>query len=278
MDKDHKLMESDKEPLSFGRYLQAIRLEKKISLEQVSQQTRIGIGNLLLIEQEDHDQLPAEVYVKGFLRAYANSIGADGDEVIRRYGSRLDVVQKISESEPPSIRTVRRSWWKLLFSLVVFVCIISGSIFAVILLHQSPAENDSNSAIEDSSNAVEEMADTKKNQTDTEKNQTDTAEKQDDNLPQAEKQDFDADLEAIETVPDKFLLHVTAVEETWLKVIMDEKAPTEYILKSGDQIDLEANVGFNLLIGNAGGLNITLNDKPVFIPGKSGDVVTIELP
>ena len=72
-------MESDKESLSFGRYLQAIRLEKKISLEQVSQQTRIGLGNLLLLEQEDHEQLPAEVYVKGFLRSYAKAVGADGD-------------------------------------------------------------------------------------------------------------------------------------------------------------------------------------------------------
>jgi cytoskeletal protein RodZ len=266
-------MESDKESLSFGRYLQAIRLEKKISLEQVSQQTRIGIGNLLLIEQEDYDQLPAEVYVKGFLRAYANSIGADGDEVIRRYGSRPDVAQKISESEFPSHKTARRSWWKLLFSLVVFVCIISGSIFAVILLHQSPSVNDSNNAIEASNNTIEEVTDTEMSPSATEEKQNDN-----DNLPQAEEQDFDADPKAVETVPDKFLLHVTAIEETWLKVIMDEKAPTEYILKSGDQIDLEANVGFNLLIGNAGGLNITLNDKPVFIPGKSGDVVTIELP
>jgi cytoskeletal protein RodZ len=257
-------MESDKESLSFGRYLQAIRLEKKISLEQVSQQTRIGIGNLLLIEQEDHEQLPAEVYVKGFLRAYANSIGADGDEVIRRYGSRLDVVQKISESEFSNTKTTRRSWWKLVFSLVIFVCIISGSIFAVILLHQTPVVNDANNALEEA--------------TDAEKKPPVTEKKQDDNLLPAEEQEFDADIKAPETVPDKFLLHVTAVEETWLKVIMDEKAPAEYYLKTGDQIDLEANSGYNLLIGNAGGLHITLNDKPVFIPGKSGDVVTIELP
>ena len=51
-------MNSDKESLSFGRYLQAIRLEKKISLEKVSAQTRIGLGNLLLIEQEDYEGLP----------------------------------------------------------------------------------------------------------------------------------------------------------------------------------------------------------------------------
>ena len=110
-------MESDKESLSFGRYLQAIRLEKKISLEQVSEQTRIGLGNLLLIEQENHEQLPAQVYVKGFLRSYAKAIGADGDEVIRRYDSCLEVVQKISDSESASKGTGRRIWWKLLISL-----------------------------------------------------------------------------------------------------------------------------------------------------------------
>jgi len=71
---------------------------------------------------------------------------------------------------------------------------------------------------------------------------------------------------------------VIAVEDTWLKVIMDEKGSTEYSLNSGDQIELEAAAGFSLLIGNAGGLKITLNDQPVAIPGKSGEVVTIELP
>ncbi|MBW2449179.1 MAG: DUF4115 domain-containing protein, partial [Deltaproteobacteria bacterium] len=76
----------------------------------------------------------------------------------------------------------------------------------------------------------------------------------------------------------KLLLHVTAVEDTWLKVIMDEKGSIEYNLNFGDQMELEAATGFNLLIGNAGGLKITLNGKPVSIPGKSGEVVTIELP
>ena len=79
-------------------------------------------------------------------------------------------------------------------------------------------------------------------------------------------------------MPEKWLLHVAAVEETWLKVIMDEKGSNEYHLNSGDELELEAVTGFNLLIGNAGGLKLTLNDKPVPISGKSGEVVTIELP
>ena len=246
-------MESDKEPLSFGRYLQATRLEKKISLEQVSQQTRIGLGNLLLIEQEDHERLPAEVYVKGFLRAYAKAVGADGDEVIRRYESRLDVVQKISGSESSSKKMAPGTWWKLLVSMVLFICIIGLSIIAVVFFRQAP---DADKPLEQKTAVEKEQA-------------VDT---------QAEQQGLETESKPAKAVPKKLMLHVIAVEDTWLKVIMDEKGSTEYNLNSGDQIELEAAAGFNLLIGNAGGLKITLNDQPVAIPGKSGEVVTIELP
>jgi hypothetical protein len=95
---------------------------------------------------------------------------------------------------------------------------------------------------------------------------------------QAEQQETETDAKPVKAVPEKLLLQVTAVEDTWLKVIMDEKGSTEYNLNSGDQIELEATTGFILLIGNAGGLKLKRNGKPVSIPGKSGEVVTIELP
>ncbi|NNK84858.1 MAG: helix-turn-helix domain-containing protein, partial [Desulfobacterales bacterium] len=69
-------MTTEKKSLSFGRYLQDIRLSKGISLETVAEETRIRIDNLLLIEGENHDKLPDEVFVKGFVRAFAKAIGA----------------------------------------------------------------------------------------------------------------------------------------------------------------------------------------------------------
>ena len=246
-------MESDKEPLSFGPYLQAARLEKKISLEQVSQQTRIGLGNLLLIEQEDHEGLPVEVYVKGFLRSYAKAVGADGDEVIRRYESRLGVVQRISGSESSSKKIAPGTWWKLLVSFVLPICFIGLSISAVVFFRQAP---DANKPLEQKIAAEKEQA-------------ADT---------QDEQQGLETESKPAKAVPERLLLHVTAVEDTWLKVIMDEKGAILYNLNSGDQMELEAATGFNLLIGNAGGIKLTLNDKPVSNPGKSGEVVTIELP
>ena len=262
-------MESDQEPLSFGRYLQAIRLEKKISLEHVSQQTRISLGNLLLIEQEDHERLPAVVYVKGFLRSYAKTVGADGDEVIRRYESRLDSLEKISGPEFSSKKTARGTGRKLLVSLASLICIIGLAIFAVVLFRQAP---EADTPVEQKAAAEKEQA------ADAPLEQKTAAEKEQAADTQAEKQGPEIDTRTAKVLPEKLLLHVTAVEDTWLKAIMDEKEPIEYNLNPGDQIELEAATGFNLLIGNAGGIKITLNDIAVAIPGKSGEVVTIELP
>ena len=98
-------MKSDKESLSFGQYLQSVRLEKKISLEQVSDETRIGLGTLKLIEKEEHENLPAKVFVKGFLRAYARAIGADGEEAVQRYESRLSVIKELSGTDKDYAQT-----------------------------------------------------------------------------------------------------------------------------------------------------------------------------
>ena len=62
--------------LSFGHYLQSIRLEKGISLDEVSKETRIRLENLLLIEKEDHENLPAQTFVKGFLLRANNKVAA----------------------------------------------------------------------------------------------------------------------------------------------------------------------------------------------------------
>jgi len=242
-------MKPEQHSHSFGRYLQAIRLEKKISLEKISAQTRIGMANLLMIEQEDLEGLPAEVFVKGFLRSYADAIGADGDEAVRRYDSRLNVAQKIAVSEEFIGKSAPRMWWKVLISVVSLAGIIGVSIFGVAFFNHRP----------DSGISPEQ------------KIATDISRPTD--SPQHDKVEA-----STRTGVEKLVLKVTAVEDTWLKIIVDEKEPSEHALTSGQKLELEATTGFNLLIGNSAGLKITLNDKPVPLSGKSGEVVTINLP
>jgi len=74
------------------------------------------------------------------------------------------------------------------------------------------------------------------------------------------------------------ILMVSATENTWFKVVTDQGIPAEYTLKAGEHLKLEARSTFNLLIGNAGGVKLNLNNKPVNVPGKRGEVVNLHLP
>ncbi|RPJ76354.1 MAG: DUF4115 domain-containing protein, partial [Desulfobacteraceae bacterium] len=73
-------------------------------------------------------------------------------------------------------------------------------------------------------------------------------------------------------------LTVTALENTWVKVVTDQGTPGEHTLKAGQQLKLEARRHFNLLIGNAGAVKLTLNNQPVTVPGKKGEPINLHLP
>ncbi|MGD9236065.1 MAG: helix-turn-helix transcriptional regulator, partial [Desulfobacterales bacterium] len=98
-------MKSEKESFSFGYYLQSIRLEKNITLETVAEETRIAMSNLTAIEREDVESLPDPVFVKGFLRSYAQAIGADGDEAVRLYDARLKMKSRLEDAQGYSPRS-----------------------------------------------------------------------------------------------------------------------------------------------------------------------------
>ena len=130
-------MNSSTVDTGFGRYLQAIRLQRGITLEKVSEETRIGLGILKSVEQEALDELPAEVFLKGFLRSYAKCIDADGDEVIRRYESQRDVSRKISGIEKMPQRLSTGSMWKFVLALLILALVMFISIFGIQFLHHS---------------------------------------------------------------------------------------------------------------------------------------------
>ncbi|OGL46826.1 MAG: hypothetical protein A2161_10060 [Candidatus Schekmanbacteria bacterium RBG_13_48_7] len=75
----------DMEPKSFGEYLKVERELRNISLEEVSQSTKIHVKYLKAIEENEFDLLPAETFIKGFIRSFAKSIGLDENDVILTY-------------------------------------------------------------------------------------------------------------------------------------------------------------------------------------------------
>jgi cytoskeleton protein RodZ len=114
---------------TFGRYLRSVRIEQGIDLETVSRATRIGRDKLVCIEQENHDLLPAEVFVKGFIRSYAKAIHADPDEAVRLYQESLQSRNRTARSEAELKASNSTFWRRFLCSVVGFVVIVGVTIF-----------------------------------------------------------------------------------------------------------------------------------------------------
>jgi cytoskeletal protein RodZ len=68
-----------------GTYLRRHREAKRMSVEEVSRSTRVPASSVERIESDRFDELPGEVFVRGFLKSYARSVGLSADEVLARY-------------------------------------------------------------------------------------------------------------------------------------------------------------------------------------------------
>jgi len=70
-----------------GSTLRRKREAKRLALAEVARVTRIPLSTLEAIEQDHFDDLPGEVFVKGFLKSYAQTVGLVPDEVVARYSA-----------------------------------------------------------------------------------------------------------------------------------------------------------------------------------------------
>jgi cytoskeletal protein RodZ len=77
---------------SVGQYLRKHRENKRMSIEEVSRATRVPSSSVERIEADRFDELPGEVFVRGFLKSYARSLGLTPEEVLARYTASRRVV------------------------------------------------------------------------------------------------------------------------------------------------------------------------------------------
>lgn len=70
---------------SVGPYLRALREAHGVSLEEVSRATRVGAPQLAALEADDYAALPAPIFIKGFIRAYCQTLGEPPGEALTRF-------------------------------------------------------------------------------------------------------------------------------------------------------------------------------------------------
>ncbi len=106
---------------SVGNYLRRERELRKITLEEVSEQTRIQLQYLQAIESEHFEKIPGLTFARGYLRAYADYIGLLPEDVLLRFE---DFLNKLSGNRPaPPPVSNRRVYGTILF-LIIFTAVV----------------------------------------------------------------------------------------------------------------------------------------------------------
>jgi transcriptional regulator with XRE-family HTH domain len=246
---------------SLGKYLKKERELRNISLRDVSRNTRVREQFIQALEEDRLDRLPPPTIVKGFLQSYAKYVGLDKNAVLLRFQALLKGGQAPPPAEPPrKAFSIKKTWWVAGGAAVVLFALIL-IIFA--LFDSKPPQPET----EESLPGGKEEAPVATTQVPGLKEQT----------PEAK--------DGVATVPapvpfpgpgKKLLtLGMKAVEKTWLHIRSTEKPDMDVILQPGENLSVQDGQRIELLVGNAGGLDLIFNGAPLEKFGKSGEVVTL---
>jgi transcriptional regulator with XRE-family HTH domain len=85
---------------SFGRRLRAERERRRITLELIAANTKIGVGLLKGLERDDVSRWPSGIFRRSFMRSYAGAIGLDAEETLREFLERFPDPQAAVAAAP----------------------------------------------------------------------------------------------------------------------------------------------------------------------------------
>ena len=119
---------------NFGEYLRRQREIRGFSLEEISEQTKISLRTLKALEAEDWEILPAEIYVRGFIRCYCETIGLDPNEALLRfeevyapYKKQREERRFTEEELPPSKKNPY--WWPVVLVFLILAAFLGYFLF-----------------------------------------------------------------------------------------------------------------------------------------------------
>ena len=231
------------------------RLEPGAGLAEVASATRIGGPHLAALEADAFKELPAPVFVRGFIRAYCGFLGVPAEEAVAIYDREHGAPPVV----PPQIPVRRRATWfghPLALSGALLL-IFGGGLVALRLVGgpapQRPVESPPAREPVVASAAIPASAPASAPAAPAESSLVPA-------LPRAEAAGTQR-------------LVVTAVEPTWIRVQIDEGQPVDQTLVPGTRLEWTADKRFLITVGNAGGIQVQLTGQPMPPLGPRGAVI-----
>ena len=270
---------------NFGSYLKHERELRGVPLEEISRITKIHIRFLEALEDNRFDELPGEVFIKGYIRSYANIIGSDVDEMLNSYEESIGnkLIEKGPNSQSKSTNTAKKyigfviaglSILALLF-FTKFLILDKNNPTAKIVKPSSSIlgaapKKETLPKIAENSLPHPEVSVTKK--TLVVENELDTIKPK----PEIQKQKNSLVVKEGETpgnMEKPLKLTIKVKNNSWFNITIDDFRGEDFILSAGEEKSYWGNEIFRLTIGNKQGTDLILNGKNLVIPESEGNIV-----
>ena len=289
---------------SIGDTLRRERLKQKLDLQAVSGELKISPRLLEAIEDEKFDKLPGGVFTRSFVRQYARLLGLDEDEIGSELQRALEPEVPAAQAHPTSISLPRLEEWETAaeprfhwskslpaLAMVVVVVLLCSAIYTWVqrTRRAAPATQGSKpapvetvrtpsppAAPAEQAKAPERapaVADQKQETTPETQVATTVAQPQ----SPAASTALTAPPAAGAASPAPIHVEMTAQEPVWVSAHADGKYLFSGTLQPNETRTAEGTGTVVLRLGNAGGINISLNGKPIGPVGPKGQIRTVQL-
>ncbi|HET9283769.1 MAG TPA: RodZ domain-containing protein [Candidatus Angelobacter sp.] len=265
---------------AFGDRLRREREMRGITLDEITESTKISRRHLEALENERFDQLPGGVFAKGFVRAYAHFLGIDEDQAVADYSAASNEQPEPEDKFPLEIHeepkrelNQRRSKAPLVFAIAALVGVLVGYFFwlkskphgieVAQSTHQAAAASETTPAEVPPAPA----------QATTPVSAENAAAAPTPEAPVTSTQTPPA----AETKPAEktFVILVKAKEDAWVSIVADGKSVMEKVLSADRKKKVKAGKEVVLRTGNAGGIDVSFNGKPLGALGNENEPRTL---
>jgi transcriptional regulator with XRE-family HTH domain len=237
---------------SFGDELRRERLVREVTLEEISAATKISLRLLSALERSDLRKLPAPVFTRGFIRAYCLHLGLDPVEKVNTYLAEVET----GAAPPPVGKPTSGS--RFLRGRRSTAGTILGGVTAVLLLLgliANPEHKRSTAARASRVARVEPVSF---------KNVSPS------NEPTPLIRD---DVAEVLAPGGEIALVLEFDEPSWIEISADGYKIFGGLVTAGESRRFAAQRGFRVTLGNAGGVRVSVDGRPVERLGRPGEVV-----
>jgi len=271
---------------SFGDKLKREREMRGVTLDEISESTKIARRHLEALESEDFASLPGGVFNKGFVRAYARFIGIDEDQAVADYSAVNDEAPTPEDQFPLEVHekpnrelNPRNSQLPMIAAGIALILVVAGSFLWRSkhyhrggVLPAVAAASDSSEHAPAPAQASREMLEKSRVLHVREKVARREPERQ---IEPAIPERRDAAAEKHLTPTNSFFVIVKAKEDAWISVMADGRRVSHGILKADKERLFRAARQIVVKTGNAGGIDVYFNGKSVGAIGNESEARTL---